>query len=67
MRVIERSTLRSFREKRSFADSDQPLEAWFREVFKADLSCSSMLLSVGDIDSGLAKDFGCESHRTMGK
>ncbi len=36
MRVIARGTLRTFWEKRLFADAEQPLKAWFREVSKAD-------------------------------
>ncbi|MEK7475839.1 MAG: type II toxin-antitoxin system HigB family toxin [Candidatus Coatesbacteria bacterium] len=36
MRVIARSTLRSFWERSGYRDSEQPLRAWFAEARKAD-------------------------------
>ena len=36
MRIISRKTLREFWERRSRADAEQPLKAWFREVTHAD-------------------------------
>ena len=36
MRIFSRSTLRQFWETREYADSEQPLKAWFREASKAD-------------------------------
>jgi len=36
MRIIARKTLRLFWERREYADSEQPLRAWFREASKAD-------------------------------
>jgi mRNA interferase HigB len=36
MRVIARKTLRDFWEKPSYADSEQPLKAWFHEACKAE-------------------------------
>ena len=35
MRIISRKMLRQFWEKREFADSEQPLKAWFREASHA--------------------------------
>lgn len=36
MRIISRKTLRLFWEKAEYADAEQPLKAWFREVSSAD-------------------------------
>jgi mRNA interferase HigB len=36
MRIISRKTLRRFWEKQEYADSEQPLKAWFHEALKAD-------------------------------
>jgi mRNA interferase HigB len=36
MRIISRKTLRLFWEQSSYADSEQPLRAWFREASRAD-------------------------------
>lgn len=36
MRIIARSTIRQFWEKRQYRDAEQPLKAWFRETEKAD-------------------------------
>jgi mRNA interferase HigB len=36
MRIIARKTLREFWKQRPYADSEQPLKAWFREAEKAD-------------------------------
>jgi mRNA interferase HigB len=36
MRIISRKTLREFWEQPNFADSEQPLKAWYDEVTKAD-------------------------------
>src|SRR5690606_2800615 len=36
MRIIARKTLRQFWEQAQFADAEQPLRAWFREVSRAD-------------------------------
>jgi mRNA interferase HigB len=36
MRIISRKTLRQFWERRPYADSEQPLRAWFREASRAD-------------------------------
>jgi mRNA interferase HigB len=38
MRVISRKRLRQFWEKPQYADAEQPLKAWFREVSKSDWS-----------------------------
>ena len=38
MRIISRKTLREFWEKREYADSEQPLKAWFRDASVADWS-----------------------------
>ncbi|MEO6434314.1 MAG: type II toxin-antitoxin system HigB family toxin [Tepidisphaeraceae bacterium] len=36
MRIISRKALRLFWEHPSHRDAEQPLKAWFREVFRAD-------------------------------
>ena len=36
MRIIARSTLRSFWEKKDYRDSEQPLKAWFDEAKHAE-------------------------------
>jgi mRNA interferase HigB len=36
MRIISRKALRQFWEQRQYADSEQPLRAWFREASRAD-------------------------------
>jgi mRNA interferase HigB len=36
MRIIARRTLRQFWERPKYADSEQPLRAWFREASQAD-------------------------------
>jgi mRNA interferase HigB len=36
MRIISRKTLRQFWEQRQYADSEQPLRAWYREASRAD-------------------------------
>jgi mRNA interferase HigB len=36
MRIISRRTLREFWEKPGCDDAEQPLKAWFREVYRAD-------------------------------
>jgi mRNA interferase HigB len=36
MRIIARKTLRQFWERPQYADAEQPLRAWFREVSHAD-------------------------------
>ena len=36
MRIISRRTLRQFWERPQYADSEQPLRAWFREASRAD-------------------------------
>jgi mRNA interferase HigB len=36
MRIISRRALRQFWERRPYADSEQPLRAWFREASRAD-------------------------------
>jgi mRNA interferase HigB len=36
MRIISRKALRVFWERPEYADSEQPLRAWFREVSRAD-------------------------------
>ena len=36
MRIISRKILREFWEQRAYADSEQPLKAWFREASKGD-------------------------------
>jgi mRNA interferase HigB len=36
VRIIARKTLRLFWEQRRYADSEQPLRAWFREASRAD-------------------------------
>jgi mRNA interferase HigB len=36
MRIISRKTLRKFWERPQYADSEQPLRAWFREASQAD-------------------------------
>lgn len=36
MRILSRKTLRSFWEKREYADAEQPLKAWFKEASSAD-------------------------------
>jgi mRNA interferase HigB len=36
MRIIARRTLRQFWERPKYADSEQPLRAWFREACQAD-------------------------------
>jgi mRNA interferase HigB len=36
MRIISRKTLRQFWERSEYADSEQPLRAWFREASRAD-------------------------------
>jgi mRNA interferase HigB len=36
MRIISRKALRQFWERPQFADSEQPLRAWFREASRAD-------------------------------
>ena len=36
MRIISRKTLRLFWEKPEYADTEQPLKAWFREASNAD-------------------------------
>jgi mRNA interferase HigB len=36
MRIIARKTLRVFWERPEYADSEQPLRAWFRAVSRAD-------------------------------
>ena len=38
MRIISRKALRQFWQKREYADSEQPLKAWFREASRADWS-----------------------------
>jgi mRNA interferase HigB len=35
MRIISRSTLRQFWQQARYADSEQPLRAWFRETTRA--------------------------------
>jgi mRNA interferase HigB len=36
MRIIARKTLREFWQQSRYADAEQPLRAWFREVARAD-------------------------------
>lgn len=36
MRILARKTLRLFWERAEYADSEQPLRAWFREASRAD-------------------------------
>ena len=36
MRIISRKALRQFWERPQYADSEQPLRAWFREASRAD-------------------------------
>jgi mRNA interferase HigB len=36
MRIISRKALREFWEKPEYADSEQPLKAWYRQASKAD-------------------------------
>ena len=36
MRIISRKTLRTFWQRSEYADSEQPLRAWFREACRAD-------------------------------
>ena len=36
MRIISRKALKQFWEQSDYADSEQPLRAWFREASKAD-------------------------------
>jgi mRNA interferase HigB len=43
MRILSRKTLRKFWEKREYADSEQPLKAWFRETASADWSNPSSI------------------------
>ena len=38
MRIIARKTLRQFWERPGRGDAEQPLKAWFREVWRADWS-----------------------------
>src|SRR5271156_3570494 len=38
MRIISRKALREFWKQRPYADSEQPLKAWFREASKSDWS-----------------------------
>lgn len=41
MRIISRKTLRQFWERPAYADSEQPLRAWFREASRADWKSSA--------------------------
>jgi mRNA interferase HigB len=41
MRIISRSTLRAFWERPGHQDAEQPLNAWFREVSRADWASPS--------------------------
>jgi mRNA interferase HigB len=43
MRIISRKALRQFWERTKYADSEQPLRAWFREVPSADWQNSAEL------------------------
>jgi len=43
MRIISRKALREFWQKREYADSEQPLKAWFREASKADWKSPSAI------------------------
>ena len=38
MRIVSRKALREFWNQRQYADSEQPLKAWFREASRADWS-----------------------------
>jgi mRNA interferase HigB len=43
MRIISRKALREFWKQRQYADSEQPLRAWFREASKADWASPSAI------------------------
>ncbi|MDP9172878.1 MAG: type II toxin-antitoxin system HigB family toxin [Planctomycetota bacterium] len=43
MRIISRKRLREFWEHRRYADAEQPLKAWFREVSRSDWSGPSAI------------------------
>jgi mRNA interferase HigB len=43
MRIISRKALREFWKQLRYADSEQPLKAWFREASKADWNSPSAI------------------------
>lgn len=46
MRIISRKTLRLFWEKSQYADAEQALKAWFREVSNADWATPAEIKAV---------------------